>query len=250
MNVSASDQAREYSPTLPHFLRNRPLHVVKHCCKRWEEADNIPVADIDILRNTSFLVRSQSGDNTRRFYHVNFQPDHSGLPSCDCRDWKAIHLLCKHFMAIFRHIDNCKWEQLPHAYRNSPFVNLDLETFESTEGTDKLFSENVYDDDEEVTVNTNQCVRSAILDLPVSLSAVLKGERANIGSLCEIIKDFSYKCPDINILQDLSQQLTSALTNLKKSLPQTKEFILDNSSMTHIGTNKPKKTKRNPINYL
>lgn len=34
-------------------------------------------------------------------------------------------MVCKHFCAIFRHIDGWHWEQLPEEYRNNPFFTLD-----------------------------------------------------------------------------------------------------------------------------
>lgn len=88
MNIQASDQARKYASDIPEFLTNRPPHVVKHCFVRWQEAINIPSEDIDVVDdiNSTFLVKSQSSDNTLLHYLIKFQQDDIGLPSCDCLD--------------------------------------------------------------------------------------------------------------------------------------------------------------------
>ena len=57
--------------SIPDFLCNRPKSVVQHCFKRWEEAENIPVDDIDELGGGNFMVKSQSSSNMA--YHISFQ---------------------------------------------------------------------------------------------------------------------------------------------------------------------------------
>jgi hypothetical protein len=47
MNVAASDQHKQYDALVPKFLHNRPKTVVQHCMRRWFDAENSTLEDVD-----------------------------------------------------------------------------------------------------------------------------------------------------------------------------------------------------------
>lgn len=108
MNVAASDQHKQYDASVPKFLHNRPKTVVQHCMRRWFNADNSTLEDVDQVSSSQFLVKSLSDFKTALCYEVCFEND-SGMPSCQCLDWINNHLPCKHFMAVFHHFPN-SWD--------------------------------------------------------------------------------------------------------------------------------------------
>ncbi|CAN7981528.1 unnamed protein product, partial [Ixodes pacificus] len=46
-------------------------------------------------------------------------------PSCSCPDFQKTRLPCKHFFAIFLHIQDWCFDRLPASYRNGPLMSLD-----------------------------------------------------------------------------------------------------------------------------
>ena len=108
MNVAASDQHKQYDALVPKFLHNRPKTVVQHCMRRWFNADNSTLEDVDQVSSSQFLVKSLSEFKTALCCEVCFEND-SGMPSCQCLDWINNHLPCKHFIAVFHHFPN-SWD--------------------------------------------------------------------------------------------------------------------------------------------
>ena len=49
------------------------------------------------------------------------------MPKCSCNDWGRTGYVCKHFFAIFKKYPAWSWIDLSKLYKESPFLNLDLE---------------------------------------------------------------------------------------------------------------------------
>ncbi|XP_056009107.1 uncharacterized protein LOC130051290 [Ostrea edulis] len=240
-NLSAAEEAKTYSANIPDFLRNRPKNVVKHCFTRWEESINIPANDIDQVGDGHFLVKSQNPGSSE-VYSVNFFSTEFPVPSCDCDDWARHHMVCKHFSAIFRHMNGWHWEQLPAEYRNNPFLTLDKDVLleynsfpvqERKEESNRL--------DKQAQKETAIKEQSNIREISLPSKSKLSKLHSNISSYCQIIKDYAYNCKDNGILQEICQNLHVNVDVLKRNLSQetdSTEFILDNpeKKMTHIAT--------------
>ncbi|XP_062591433.1 uncharacterized protein LOC134252909 [Saccostrea cucullata] len=231
-NLSSSEEARAYDKDIPTFLRNRPGSVVKHCFKRWEDSVNISVDDIDEIGEGNFLVHSQAPGSSE-VYTVNFSPQEFPIPSCTCEDWRKHHLICKHFCAIFR-CTAWKWEHLPEAYRNNPFITLDddiLHNF-SSYPVGKNIGTSESDSESETLVKGVQPLR-------MPSQSRLSKLRSNISSICELIKSYVYTCKDEDFLQRLCNNLHNTTETLRDTLCERNEFVVDEEkSMTHIATKK------------
>ncbi|XP_071176564.1 uncharacterized protein [Mytilus edulis] len=241
LNVKASEQARSYAPDIPAFLVNRPPDMVRHCFKRWEEAQYIEASDIDTVcdQTGTFIVKSQGSKDSTLNYLVKFEGDELGLPACDCEDWKKNHLVCKHFMAVFTHMKGWIWEKLPETYKSSPFLNLDI-PFGNNFNSCAAVSVEVQNDGDDIDAENNEY----LTELPLPSATRIKKTRQEFLSLCTEMKDLSYKTKDIDILRSVVEDANSILIKLKLNIPQTKEFILEEGGMTKTKiTNKAKKKK-------
>lgn len=191
-NLAAAEEAKTYSACIPDFLKNRPTNVVKHCFRRWEESINITPDEIDQLDDGHFLVKSQTPGSSQ-VYSLNFSSTEFPVPFCDCDDWAKHHMVCKHFCAIFRHIDGWHWEQLPEEYRNNPFLTLDndvLMEFNSFPIQNHEEEINQLDHDQpKMGIATEEI--SKIQDISIPSKSKISKLRTNISSYCQIIKDYS-----------------------------------------------------------
>lgn len=99
-NVRYCSMYWQYSHSIPHFLVDRPRHLVNHCMERLDAAQCIPTSDITVVDSLlgEFMVKSQMEQNV--VYSIKFA-DQSSMPNCDCPDWLQTYLPCKHFLAIF-----------------------------------------------------------------------------------------------------------------------------------------------------
>lgn len=119
-NTKASSSAREYSGNIPIFLHNRPTHFVQHVMQCWSDVDGLSV---DEICDGHFFVQSATNLNLK--YEVLLDVG-NGQPSCQCLDWKRHHYPCKHLLPVIAGNNGITWESLPPAYRDSPFLTLDL----------------------------------------------------------------------------------------------------------------------------
>jgi len=79
--------------------------------------NQIDAEHISCTSNGDFHV--VSGNNT---YTVSL----AGTgPSCECYDWHAYYMPCKHMMAIFSHFPDSAWNTISSLYRNCPMFTLD-----------------------------------------------------------------------------------------------------------------------------
>lgn len=52
------------------------------------------------------------------------------FPSCTCARWNQTHLPCIHMYAIFRNVEDCKYDSLSPLYRINPFLDFDYSTID------------------------------------------------------------------------------------------------------------------------
>lgn len=224
MNVAAPDQHKQYDASVPKFLHNRPKTVVQHCMRRWFDAENSTLEDVDQVSSSQFLVKSLSDFKTALCYEVCFEND-SGMPSCQCLDWINNHLPCKHFMAVFHHL-------IPETDKNNPYICLDVESFplDSQEDPSGFNDEDVL----ELHISNNEGDEYYIESLPIPPRQTIKKERTKICNLLEIIKMRCYESDNLHLLEKISETLTSVASDLVKDLPKECNFVLDNTQTQHI----------------
>lgn len=246
MNVAASNLARQYGPDIPEFLKNRPRPIIEHCFPRWEDSANIPAEDVDDMGGGNFLVKSQQGGQQSMIltYQVGFGQLDTDMPHCDCIDWKRSHLLCKHFLAVFRHT-NFGWNRLPNIYKHNPILNLDLEHINvRTDDPNSQITSTC-----EVTVNDNgdgdetECIEETISELPIPSAAHIKRQRSRIASLCQVMREWVYHSSDSILLASVENDLSALVSTVKESIPKDGQFVVDSNEMTHIGTTSKETTK-------
>ncbi|XP_021348263.1 uncharacterized protein LOC110447122 [Mizuhopecten yessoensis] len=234
-NIESSHLYRKYDESIPDFLHNRPKFVVQHCLKRWLDGQNIPDNYVDKLSDNAFLVKSSAERGL--FFEVCLQTSDNSLPSCQCMDWNNWHLPCKHFMAVFFYHPSTGWNALPDAYKSSPFLTLDVETFPS-QGLTTAEADINYDQD--VIMIDSSCE-----ELPLPKAAVLKRARTHISGILEIIKGLAYQVKDVDVLNNTATQLMDVMSSFKAAAPQEDGIVVDKeSNMCHIATTRLKKTPR------
>lgn len=118
-NLRFSSDYRVYHSSVPTFLHNRPPAVVKHIMARLHAAEDID-ADHITKDEPSGIFHVQSAALADASYLVQFS-----TPSCSCPDFQKTRLPCKHFCAIFLHIQDWCFDRLPASYRNGPLMSLD-----------------------------------------------------------------------------------------------------------------------------
>ncbi|VDI21007.1 Hypothetical predicted protein [Mytilus galloprovincialis] len=161
MNVSASDQHKQYDLLVPLFLHNRPKTVVQHCVRRWVDSENSSLNEIGQTSTSTFLLKSFSEINTSLYYEVCFEND-NGMPSCQCLDWLEHHVPCKHLMTVFRNILYFNWDAIPSAYRESPYICLDVGSFP----LDSEADHSTTDDIVQVTIGSSGDMYVSSLPIP------------------------------------------------------------------------------------
>lgn len=129
-NYKMSYAYRSYSDDVPKYLHGRPPALIKHCLNRLEKAKrkftNESFLNCDVEKGKFSLAGESST------HHIDFGLS-NGQPSCTCGDWSKTHYPCKHFFAVFLYQSGWRWESLPEAYLNSPYMCSD--THALTEAT-------------------------------------------------------------------------------------------------------------------
>ncbi|XP_065662834.1 uncharacterized protein LOC136085454 [Hydra vulgaris] len=119
-----SCEYKRYSASVLEYLLNRPRHFVKHCLKKKDLANSVDINGVKIKDHGIFLINSFS--DKHKSYAVSFG-DKSNMPKCTCNDWLRSGYLCKHFFLVFRKFPQTwSWDSLSLLYRQSPFLNLDI----------------------------------------------------------------------------------------------------------------------------
>ena len=98
-NWQMSSYARPYNSSLPKYLHNRPVAVVKHMDSRSRASDSIPASGVK-EQEVAGMFNVSSETSTGTSYNVTLG-DSTNIPSCSCLDFSKSFLLCKHFFAVF-----------------------------------------------------------------------------------------------------------------------------------------------------
>ena len=170
----------------------------------------------------AFLVPSEMGKHNYRVYFK--APQDNDIPSCECLDWQRNYLPCKHLLGIIqdKKYDTWGWETLPIAYRESPFLSLDMDILckpihhildeaNDTQQSSDAQTDFRDNDGETVKVTTTQTTTA---DLPKPVFP----KRTAVTRCCDLlsrIKNLIYECTDSTSLANLEKNLASALQELE-----------------------------------
>lgn len=114
---------REPNESIPPELAHKPFHLIKHLRETAMKATSITPEMIKVINsNTVEVTSSNKSDRYKVFLGSENQQ-----PSCQCREFQRSHLLCKHFCAIFKHVDNFSWNSLPDIYKTTPQFIIDTD---------------------------------------------------------------------------------------------------------------------------
>ena len=122
MNMRQSEEYRSYNAMVPEYLHNRPPSFIKHCLKSQFAAEEFRDKDIVCEDSRKGIFRVRSSTEKGKHHTILLY-----VPSCTCESWQRSHYPCKHIYAVFNYYDEWCFENLPLAYRNSPFLTLDPE---------------------------------------------------------------------------------------------------------------------------
>ena len=170
----------------------------------------------------AFLVPSEMGKHNYRVYFK--APQDNDIPSCECLDWQRNYLPCKHLLGIIqdKKYDTWGWETLPIAYRESPFLSLDMDILckpihhildeaNDTQQSSDAQTDFRDNDGETVKVTTTQTTTA---DLPKPVFP----KRTAVTRCCDLlsrIKNLIYECTDSTSLANLEKNLASAFQELE-----------------------------------
>lgn len=201
-NIRCSSEVRALGTTIPVFLRNRPMHFVKHMMERWEDSKAYKNHVIKTVNNNVFHVSSPSSEEAVSEVHLDAG---EGLPNCQCKDWQAFNYPCKHIMAVITSDlhPSITWDSLPEQYRNSPFITLHLSMVVSTIKQEQ--------DKQDVPSITDGSVKDKTI--------LIQNLAKKVRSLSGEIAGLTYLCQDSDILHTVSDNLEQLKTTLLKSCP-------------------------------
>ena len=218
---------------IPADLQHRPLHLLQHMKEVDLKALSIPAADVTRLDDISYLVSSSD-----RVYPVCLGNE-STMPSCECRSFRRTHMPCKHFGAIFRHVEGISFSSLPEIYRGNPIFNLDTELFNKTE----TFLPGFVSVTEDFTVlkdieNDNVVVgEDSPSDVKTPMpSSSLDAHARRVREALATIHGLSFLVESQECLEKVKQKLDTIISSMKAVCPESGGLILEK-----------KETKKTPV---
>ena len=117
-NSRLNSQFKSYNKQIPSYLLDRPLFFIQHVYKRLLTARNEYTSNmIHNVEVDKFVVKSE---NSQLWYAIDFSK-----PSCTCDDFYKWRSPCKHLCAIFLCVPGKTFVDLPKAYLDNPFLNVD-----------------------------------------------------------------------------------------------------------------------------
>ncbi|XP_078600554.1 uncharacterized protein LOC144875486 [Branchiostoma floridae x Branchiostoma japonicum] len=240
LNIESSSMYRRYNENIPVYLRDRPRGFVQHMKARLEEAKDYTANDVIELDHDTFSVKSQSEPSK---YHTVYFGDDEDMPCCTCRDW-ARHLLpCKHFFAIFQQVSGWGWENLPASYKDNPLFTLD----------DSCLGQKADSPSTSASVNVEASNATQLAFIPASLPEKKSSNkrkrdqmRTACGSLLHAITENTYHLQDEEYLQELKDQLTEMLEDVRSHTLHEGPFRISFSPKKKKTSTPPKDKAKTP----
>lgn len=222
---------------MPHYLHNRPRHIVQHCLEKIDLAKSIPFHHVILEGEGQFEVHSQTA-MLDVWCKVTFG-GHDATPSCTCKEWQRTHLPCKHMFAIFRHKPDWGFENLSEAYRTSPFFTLDEDLIFPNNNNNNNTTQPVI----EFTKEERMAADSEEID---NLMNIDKGNRplpsrfkktvaAQCRELMNQAKSLTYIVDDTDILVQVRKSLKNCVKIMENSAPKASNGII----LEQEGSSKP-----------
>ena len=210
-NWQMSSYARPYNSSLPKYLHNRPVAVVKHMDRRSRASDSIP-ASVVKEQEVAGMFKVSSETSTGTSYNVTLG-DSTNIPSCSCLDFSKCFLLCKHFFAVFKH-STYTWDDLPEWYRSSPY--LTLEPFFQTQEHEVCAMPFELDTctDQQDNVDSEDGIAIQIDD-PTDCNQI----RNKFLSTLKNVQSYAFICDSSEVLKDGNTTLTELLDKLIVAAP-------------------------------
>lgn len=234
-NVKACSEFRSYNTDIPDFLKNRPSTFVKHCLQRLQRAEDIPLTAItDSEEDPGGPYFCQSQTTKGVVYTITMMPLH-----CQCPDWARYHMPCKHILCILVKIAGCSWNNVDQAYRNSPFINLDLERYDLEQSNDMEMMEQEQTNLKRPVSVVQLC--SPETDVPVCPSPNLNRERQTALDALKHLQNLVYACSDSTTMSHISKELLQVVKKTEDKIPHSGPFV---ANVQPITTAKKRKTSR------
>jgi len=120
-NVKMSAGWRTTPASTPPHFRHRPPFFVRHMLESETKAEDITPDMVQMIDDTCYCVLSS---DKLHWYQVSLGDEHV-YPQCECIQFVRKQLLCKHFFAVFRHVEQTSFSSLPAAYRQNPLFIVD-----------------------------------------------------------------------------------------------------------------------------
>jgi len=184
-----------------------------------EDVKSITLVDDSI---GAFLVPSEMGKHNYRVYFK--APQDNDIPSCECLDWQRNYLPCKHLLAIIqdKKYDTWGWETLPIAYRESPFLSLDIDILfkpidhilGEADDAKQICDAQAYFQHHENATQKITTTQTMVAELPKPVFP----KRTAVTRCCDLlsrIKNLLYECTDSTSLANLEKNLGLLLQNLE-----------------------------------
>ena len=218
-NQMMSSAYMRYADDIDNSLKNQPHQMVKHCLLKKSLGENLDPTGIKVEGIGKFSIKYYK-NNEERNYNVSFSDD-DNMPNCSCPDWKSSAYPCKHFFAIFKKFPCWNWNSLSSLYRNSPYLNLDLDFLNDKEHTKQTKSKGNNSSSE--SSNENDFISNIELtDLPVPKKRKRTQKNGeSIRSLLNTIRSLSFLVENDDVLiESTHNQLSEIINEMEEAVPK------------------------------
>ncbi|XP_048238820.1 uncharacterized protein LOC125372528 [Haliotis rufescens] len=166
-NVTMSAGWREGMENIPVEYHHRPAPFIKHMRVLEQKSADITVNMVTEVEGGLYEVKA---DGTKHTYSVFLGSEETkSIPSCTCRQFCKVHLPCKHFAAVFRHVPGVSWTSLPNFYRSHPIITVDDDCVNLLPPHTKA-AEDI--SPSQSAINNHDCLKQATMINPVEDSSL------------------------------------------------------------------------------
>ena len=139
LNTRCSGKFKRYNQSIPKYLEDKPRQFLPQCMNRISAAEEISPDEImEGKSKGEFHIASAESKEIWYNLHVSFGGGDK-MPKSSCSDFSRTGLLCKHFLAVFKHNADWKWDALPKSFRENPLLFLDdVIVFKTTLNLDSI----------------------------------------------------------------------------------------------------------------